>query len=109
MLFLLDEQLSQKLIAWFKDKGHDAVHVEDVLGAASGDSAIVRFAKTRRAVIISKDADFKQLLAGAHDAPQLVWIRLGNTTTRSLQQVLEVEWPRLLGALERGDAIVELG
>ena len=109
MLFLLDEQLSRKLVAWFRNNGHDAIHVEDALGAASGDSAIVRFAKARQAVIVSKDADFRGLLGTVPDAPQLVWIRLGNTTTRALQDVLASEWPRLIDALIRGEPVVEVG
>jgi hypothetical protein len=58
MRFLIDENLSRRLIRWFAAKQHVAEHVEDVLGQSTDDRAIVAYARSHSAIIVSKDYDF---------------------------------------------------
>jgi predicted nuclease of predicted toxin-antitoxin system len=60
------------------------------------------------AIIVSKDADFRDLLERLWPRGQLLWIRAGNVLNRILIQRLETEWPRLQRELGSGVAVVEL-
>lgn len=107
MRFLIDEQLSRKLVAWFKSKSHEAEHVEDVLGKAAGDHAIAAYALSRRAVIVSKDLDFLDIVDN-DETLNLLWVRTGNMRTKALIARLEADWARIEAALGSGQRVVEL-
>jgi predicted nuclease of predicted toxin-antitoxin system len=108
MRFLIDARLPLRLVAYLRAKGHEAEHVATVLGEWAKDAAIVAHAKTTGAVIVSKDADFMDLLADASD-PQLLWVRSGNSTNRLLILLLDRHWPRIEMALRGGQSVVEVG
>jgi predicted nuclease of predicted toxin-antitoxin system len=107
MRFIIDAQLSPSLAEWLRARGHDAQHVFDTLGAGASDSAIFREALSGSAILVSKDADFIDLLAGSD--VQLLWIRIGNAANRTLFNILTAEWPRIEAELAQGRAVVELG
>lgn len=45
---------------------------------------------------------------GLGSPPQVLWLTLGNTSNRYLREVLKSRLPIALGALERGEPVVEL-
>jgi predicted nuclease of predicted toxin-antitoxin system len=106
MRFLVDVQLSRKLIGWFEGKAQQAEHVVDALGSRAADHRIVAHARSVGAVIVSKDADFLTLLEPP-GSPKLLWVRVGNTSTHLLLLRLEAEWERIVGELQSG-SVVEL-
>ena len=82
MKFLVDAQLPPGLCIWLEARGHTAIHVNHVgLGGAS-DLKIVDFVISNLAILISKDEDF--LVLRLPDTFGLIWIRIGNATTRNL-------------------------
>jgi predicted nuclease of predicted toxin-antitoxin system len=105
MRFVVDAQLPPQLAGWLKARGHEAEHVGDRLGLLASDLAIVAHAAL--GVIVSKDADFVSLLESQNNPPQLLWIRIGNTTNRALFDELDKQWPRIEAELHRGAPIVE--
>jgi predicted nuclease of predicted toxin-antitoxin system len=107
MRFLIDEQLSRRLVTWFEQRSYEAEHVEVALGLAATDEAIVAYAKSRNTVIISKDMDFLDLV-NEQDGPQLVWVRVGNSTTPALTVRLATVWPEIEQALRAGQRVVEV-
>lgn len=107
MRFLIDAHLPLRLIEYLHAKGHQAEHVATVLGERAKDTAIVAHARATGAVIVSKDADFMDLLADASD-PQLLWVRSGNTTNRLLISLLDSHWSRIETALRDGQSVVEV-
>jgi predicted nuclease of predicted toxin-antitoxin system len=58
-------------------------------------------------VIVTKDEDFAvhQLL---HGGPSIVWVRIGNTRRAELLRRFDVELPKIMAALERGETLIEL-
>lgn len=107
MRFLVDAQLSPRLAEWLRAKGHDADHVAIALQPTAQDNEIV--ASAVGAVIVTKDGDFVSLVEGRQDAPQLLWIRCGNTRNVAMFALLEDNWTRIEQELRSGQAIIELG
>ncbi len=108
MRFLIDNQLPSALAAWLRDKGQQAEHVLEVGLAQGKDTPIWHYAQTQGAVIITKDEDFAEWIRRGRSGPQVVWLRIGNTTKRSLFAWLEPLLPSILRQLEQGDRLVEV-
>lgn len=105
MRFLIDAQLSPRLVDWLRQKGHDAEHVLTALGESAHDAAIARRAEADSAIVISKDADFVALLDGR---ARLLWVRIGNASNRVLLAAFERDWSRIEAELTRNESVVEL-
>jgi predicted nuclease of predicted toxin-antitoxin system len=107
--FLIDAQLPPALARYLRALGHETEHVADAGLAAASDKIVWNHAIATQAVLVSKDEDFVTMraLAGAY-APPIVWVRLGNVTTRALIARLASDLPTLIAALEQGEAIVQL-
>ena len=106
MRFLIDAQLPPALADWLKTKGHEAEHVSERLGAERSDTFIAGVAATVGSILVSKDADFLDLLVNGK--PQFLWVRIGNSTNRLLTERFEAEWARVEDALSRGEAVVDI-
>jgi predicted nuclease of predicted toxin-antitoxin system len=88
MKLLLDENLSPKLAKSLQDMFPGTMHVEDCGLGAADDEQIWRFAKENDYVIVSKDSDFYDRSALYGGPPKVVWVRVGNCTTKDLESVL---------------------
>ena len=78
------------------------------MGSAS-DHEIWTFARDRSLVIVSKDDGFR-IIANQQRSipPQVVWVRLGNCRKAALLAAFQSILPRLVEALDAGEAIVEI-
>lgn len=88
MKLLFDENLSYKLVEELADLFPDSSHVR-ILGLASADDPEVWEAAVANGfVIVSKDSDMhdRSLLFGY--PPKVIWIRLGNCSTRMVEQLI---------------------
>jgi predicted nuclease of predicted toxin-antitoxin system len=108
MRFIVDAQLPPALARWLTDHGHEAEHVFDFGGDGTTDSEIWRRALMKTAAIITKDEDFSMRSMREADAPQVVWIRVGNTRRTTLLAWIEKVLPDAIKALARGERIVEI-
>lgn len=107
--FLIDAQLPPGLAEILASLGARAEHVTNVgLGAAT-DRQIWAWAKRARATIITKDQDFAALSRHGPSGPAVIWVRLGNTTNRSLRETLTPIVPLVLAALDQGERLIEIG
>jgi predicted nuclease of predicted toxin-antitoxin system len=106
--FLIDEQLPPALGRLLKSAGHEAVHIYNIdLGAAS-DERIWSEAVARRAILVTKAADFVMRRHTSDAGPPLLWIRLGNTTPTELWAALEPALDEFVAAFERGEVLIEV-
>jgi predicted nuclease of predicted toxin-antitoxin system len=105
--FLVDAQLPPTLARWIVSAGHAAEHVGDCGLMAAPDDVIRTRASQTGAVIMTKDEDFAvhRLL---HEGPAIVWVRIGNTRRAELLRRIEVDFPVIVAALERGEPLVEI-
>lgn len=102
MRFLVDAQLSRRLIERLLQRGHDATHVFDHLPRTANDPDIADLASELAAVVISMDADFVELSRRGVLRQPLVWVRTGNVRTDEL-------WVKFGPLLEQTVALIEGG
>ena len=88
MKLLFDENLSPKLPNRLSDLFPDSLHVRDVGMKATVDPIVWDFAKDNDLMIVSKDADMHDLSLVLGNPPKVVWLRLGNCSTRQVEDVL---------------------
>ncbi|MCC5899123.1 MAG: DUF5615 family PIN-like protein [Phormidium sp. BM_Day4_Bin.17] len=88
MRLLFDENLSPKLPNRLSDLFPDSLHVRDVDMKATIDPRVWDFAKDNNLMIVSKDADMHDLSLVLGNPPKVIWLRLGNCSTRQVEDVL---------------------
>ena len=88
MKLLFDENLSRKLISRLSDLYPDSEHVVPAGLESLSDREIWAYADSRGLVIVTKDWDFVQLSSLLGHPPKVVWLRLGNCSTRNVDEVL---------------------
>lgn len=109
MKFLVDAQLPPALADWIEEHGHQASHISRVGGVGVSDGTIWQMARRESSIIVTKDRDFAIWAAARRDGPQVVWIRLGNATSRNLLMWLEPRWLEIESRLNERIHLIEVG
>ena len=88
MKLLFDENLSPELVRALAAEYPASSHVHLVGLGRALDDEVWRYAGEQGFLIVPKDSDFheKSLLRGS--PPKVVWLRLGNCSTREIQELL---------------------
>lgn len=89
MKLLLDNNLSPKLVARLADLYPDSSHVATLGLDRASDLEVWKRAEQEGYCLVSKDADFNELLAAKGFPPKVIWIRLGNCTTAQIATLLQ--------------------
>jgi predicted nuclease of predicted toxin-antitoxin system len=85
---LFDQNLSHKLARSFSDEFPGSAHVRDLGLASANDIEVWEYAKRAGFTIVSKDTDFSQRGFLFGPPPKVVWVRLGNCSTKEIEDVL---------------------
>lgn len=72
------------------------------------DAKIREYAVRRGMIVVTKDADFVHLRRSSTHAPRVIWVRLGNATSRALTASIQPQLNEVLAALAAGEEIVEI-
>lgn len=105
----LDAQLPPQLAVWLRNAQHiDAKALRELGLRDAGDREIFDAARTNNVILLSKDADFVELVSRLGAPPKIIWLTCGNVSNEAVQKLLT---QRLDAAFEvlRTDDIVELG
>lgn len=88
MSLLFDQNLSRRLPALLAVEFPGAEQV--VLAGLSGadDRTVWDYAAARGLAVVSKDADFRSLSAALGHPPKVIWLRVGNGSTRAIELLL---------------------
>ncbi len=108
MRFLVDAQLPPALARFLEAQGHEARAVREVGLREADDTAIWDFAIREGWIIVTKDEDFPERALNSRAAPQIVWLRIGNSTKRLLIAWFAPMWPDVLRELSAGHRIIEV-
>ena len=92
MKLLFDENLSPKLPNCVSDLFPNSLHVRDVGMKATTDSVVWDYAKENDFMIVSKDADMHDLSLVFGNPPKVIWLRLGNCSTRQVENLLRQDF-----------------
>jgi len=88
MKLLFDQNLSHQLVSVLASLYPESVHVRDLGFKTADDIVIWNYALEHGFTIISKDADFRQRSFLFGHPPKVVWIQLGNCSTRKIEALL---------------------
>jgi predicted nuclease of predicted toxin-antitoxin system len=91
MKLLFDENLSPKLPSRLSDVFPDSLHVREVGMNATIDPIVWDYAKDNDLMIVSKDSDMHDLSLVFGNPPKVIWLRLGNCSTRQVESLLRRE------------------
>ena len=109
LILWLDAQLSPAIARWLaSDLAIDAHPIREIGLRDAEDPVIFAAARAAKAIVMTKDADFVQLLERFGPPPQLIWLTCGNTSNARLRDLLLGAWPRISELLRAGEPLVEL-
>ena len=74
----------------------------------ASDLDIFTAARQANAVVMTKDADFVELLEQHGPPPQIILVTCGNTSNERLRRLVQAAWPTLLLMLDSGEILIEL-
>ena len=97
MKLLLDQNLARVLVRRLSVEYPDSAHVAESGLDIATDRAIWQFARDNGYIIVSKDSDFRQLAFLLGPPPKAVWLRVGNASTSTIEDLLR----RSVDSLER--------
>jgi predicted nuclease of predicted toxin-antitoxin system len=90
---LFDANLSPRLIALLHDAFPGSVHVFELGHLAADDLSIWGYARENGLTIVSKDSDFHRMSFVFGAPPKVIWLRVGNCTTRVIEDLLRAHKP----------------
>ena len=83
MKLLYDENLSPELVSILADAFPQSAHVHEIGLGRAGDTSVWQRAKDDGYCIVSKDSDYYDLSVRQGHPPKVIWLRLGNCSTRN--------------------------
>jgi len=86
--YLIDANLPSRFSIWSGEEYEHVVHINDELK----DSEIWAYGKDNNLTIVTKDADFSDMIMMHDPPPRIIHIRLGNMKMRELNQQLSSIW-----------------
>jgi predicted nuclease of predicted toxin-antitoxin system len=110
MRFLLDNNLSPRLVELLRETGHDVLHVRDLNMQRAADEVVIEFARSAQRVLVSADTDFGTLLARSHaTSPSfLLMRRVSGRRATEQAELIAANCETVREELE-GGAVVVLG
>jgi len=102
-MLLFDEHLSPKLCLRLAKEFPGSVHVHDAGLGNTPDITVWDFALSEGLIIVTKDSDFPDFQSKMGFPPKIVWIRIGNSTTKEIEQLLRVNCDKVFELAEGDD------
>ncbi len=107
MRFLADMGVAQRIVAWLRAEGHDAVHLRDQGLQRMPNGEIFEKAISEGRIILTFDLDFGEIVAlSGGRRTGVVLFRLRNTRTPHVMERLKKVLKDSAQALEQGAIVV---
>jgi predicted nuclease of predicted toxin-antitoxin system len=88
MKLLFDQNLSPRLVSRLADLYPDSNHVYPLGLDRIPDQEVHEYARREGFLLVTKDADFSELSLLQGFPPKVIWIRRGNCSTTTIEQIL---------------------
>jgi len=106
----VDAQMSPAIASWLRSTYDvEALAVRDVGLRDATDREIFFAARAAKAVVMTKDGDFVDLVNHHGSPPQILWVTCGNTSNTRLKEILTHAWPSVTSLLAAGERVIEIG
>ena len=104
-----DAHISPALAKWVSaELGHPACSLRDLGPRDAKHKDIFAAARQANAVVMTKDADFAELVERLGPPPSVIWLSCGNTSNAALRDLLKTTLPRAMDLIGKGDKLVEI-
>ncbi len=101
-----DEPLSEELCQALADIFPNSLHVRLLGQGGASDTTVWELARANECLLVSKDDDFHRLAVLRGAPPKFVWIRLGNCSTRDVEELLRRRRDDIVRFHEQDEATV---
>ncbi len=109
MTIWVDAHLSPAIATWITSTyGVEAIALRDLGLRDAEDPEIFEVAKAQKAIMMTKDSDFVDLVERLGGPPQIIWLTCGNTSNARLREILRETLPKALELLAAGEILVEI-
>lgn len=109
MTIWVDAHLSPAIATWISTTLEiEVVALRDLGLRDAEDTEIFQVAIAQRAILMTKDSDFVDLVERLGSPPQIIWLTCGNTSNARLREILSETLPRALELLAAGETLVEI-
>ncbi|HEU4326354.1 MAG TPA: DUF5615 family PIN-like protein [Roseiflexaceae bacterium] len=88
MKLLFDHNLSPRLVHHLNDLYPEASHVALAGLDRASDHAVWLYAQSYNYIIVTKDSDYNDIAVLRGFPPKIIWLQLGNCSTRTLEETL---------------------
>ncbi|MGH9610533.1 MAG: DUF5615 family PIN-like protein, partial [Bryobacteraceae bacterium] len=82
----------------------ESLHVSRSGLNSKDDMLIWEFARTHQFVIVTKDRDFRELSLSLGAPPKLIWICLGNCSTKRIERALRRQAVQIADFMSRAES-----
>lgn len=105
----VDAHLSPALASWISaELKHPARSVRDLGLREAKAPQIFEAAREAQAIVLTKDADFVELVERLGPPPHIIWVTCGNTSNAAMRELLRRHLPKALEVLNLGNPLVEI-
>lgn len=108
MKLLFDHNLSPRLIKSLADIHPNSNHLYLMGLDKVSDNIVWETAKKQNYIIVTKDSDFNELLIIRGFPSKVIWIRLGNCSTKTIETLLRENY-EIITSFEQDNNIGILG
>lgn len=109
MKLWIDAQLSPALAPWITNTfAIEAFSIQQLGLRDASDESIFFAARSEKAIVMTKDQDFVQLLERLGPPPQVVWVTCGNVSNAQMRDILRQDFRSTLSLLQQGKSLVEI-
>jgi predicted nuclease of predicted toxin-antitoxin system len=96
MKLLFDHNLSPRLVALLADLFADSSHLSFVGLERASDQDVWNYALAHGYTIVTKDTDFSEVGLLRGFPPKVIWLRIGNCTTRQIEALLRTHYEAIV-------------
>ncbi|MDI6747862.1 MAG: DUF5615 family PIN-like protein [Rhodocyclaceae bacterium] len=105
----LDAHLSPALAGWLTtETGQSAIHLRSLGLRHAKDKEIFSAARQADAILMTKDADFVEMVLRLGAPPAIICLTCGNTSNEALRVLLKATIMDALRLIGNGEALVEI-
>ena len=91
MNLLFDQNISFRILKWIDDIFPGSISVHDLDVDNPHDFVIWEFAKVNNFAIVTFDGDFIDISNLRGFPPKIIWLRIGNTSTKNIADRIRAE------------------
>jgi len=105
----VDVHISPAVAKWIAaELGCPAQSVRDLGLRNAKDKDIFAAAGQAQAIVMTKDADFAEMVDRLGPPPAVIWLTCGNTSNAALRILLKGTLPKAIELIGHGEALVEI-